>query len=251
MSLAGLMYDRSVRERALDLHVGGAPLAQIARLLAVNRSTIRDWLADPVRALQRGTETCWRHGGTCADPAAYAYLLGQYLGDGCLSEVSRTPRLRIICANDYPVIQSEVTAAILAVSGKTAGAVPKTGCREVYAYWNHWPCLFPQHGPGLKHRRLIALADWQQEVVRAYPRELVRGLIHSDGCRSMNNVTVRGRRYSYPRYFFSNESADIRSILTDALDRLGIDWRANRVNSISIARKASVAALDEFIGPKT
>jgi hypothetical protein len=197
-TLNGVVYGRGPRERAVALRAQRWTIAAISRELSVHRSTIRQWLSDPHHALSRATERCWLHGSVCATQAAYAYLLGQYLGDGCLSDLHRTPRLRIMCANTYPAIQSEVVASIA-----------------------------------------------------ANPRELVRGLIHSDGCRVINRVTVSGRRYSYPRYFFSNESAHILAIFTDALDQLGIEWRANRVNSISIARKASVAALDEFIGPKT
>jgi hypothetical protein len=35
------------------------------------------------------------------------------------------------------------------------------------------------------------------------------------------------------------------------LDQLRIEWKHNRFNSISVARRTSVAALDEFVGPKT
>ena len=59
------------------------------------------------------------------------------------------------------------------------------------------------------------------------------------------------KRYGYPRYFFSNESADILGVFTEACDRLRIEYRANRPNSISIARRESVALLDTFIGPKS
>lgn len=244
------MYGVEARARALARLREGQSLSAVARATGVNRSTLRAWAEHPERALAGAATACWRHGGEPADPRAYAYLLGQYLGDGCLSEVHRVARLRIICADAYPVIESEVVAAVLAVSGKATGTVQREGCREVYAYWTHWPCLFPQHGPGLKHQRPIVLADWQQQIAAAQPRALLRGLIHSDGCRSINRVTVRGKSYSYPRYFFSNESAEIRGICTDALDRLGIAWRANRANSISIARRSAVAALDGFIGPK-
>ena len=34
------------------------------------------------------------------------------------------------------------------------------------------------------------------------------------------------------------------------LDRLGVSWRMCRPNMLSVARRASVAALDEFVGPK-
>jgi hypothetical protein len=58
------------------------------------------------------------------------------------------------------------------------------------------------------------------------------------------------RRYEYPRYQFTNESSHIRGLYTDALDLLGIEWRYTRTNCISVAKRASVAALDEFVGPK-
>jgi hypothetical protein len=61
------------------------------------------------------------------------------------------------------------------------------------------------------------LSDWQQELTTARPGALVRGLIHSDGCRVINRFRTRlpsgrTREYSYTRYFFSNLSADIREI---------------------------------------
>lgn len=56
--------------------------------------------------------------------------------------------------------------------------------------WRRWPDAFPQHGPGLKHERPIQLAPWQGDVAAAYPRELLRGLIHSDGCRTVKSVAL-------------------------------------------------------------
>lgn len=76
----------------------------------------------------------------------------------------------------------------------------------------------------------------------------LRGLIHSDGCRVMNRVIQR--RYAYPRYFFSNESLDIQQLFREACDLIGIEYRNNRRNSISVARRESVAILDEIVGPK-
>lgn len=79
---------------------------------------------------------------------------------------------------------------------------------------------------------------------------LIRGLIHSDGCRALNRVTSKGRTYTYPRYFFANESRDILAIMGWALDLVGASWRYNRPNSISVAQRASVAVLEEHIGAK-
>lgn len=106
----------------------------------------------------------------------------------------------------------------------------------------------------MKHTRKIALTDRQVGLVERYPRGFIRGLLHSDGCRATNVVRrpLPGgtRSYSYPRYFFSNTSTDIQGLFTDALDLLGIAWKRNRWNSISIARREAVEALDKFVGPK-
>ena len=59
---------------------------------------------------------------------------------------------------------------------------------------------FPQHGPGRKHLRRIALVDWQTELTHREPEALIRGLIHSDGCRTENRVRTKlpsGRAAEY------------------------------------------------------
>jgi len=52
------------------------------------------------------------------------------------------------------------------------------------------------------------------------------------------------------RYFFKNESDDIRYLFIDACARLGVDARHNTRNSVSVARRESVAVLEEIVGPK-
>jgi len=180
-------------------------------------------------------------------PDEYAYLLGLYLGDGHLST---SPRVPVACTAAYPGLIDACERALRATVAKSVQRIPKDGCVMVQAVSMHWPCLFPRHGPGKKHERKIQLADWQQRIVDKHPQPFLRGLFHSDGCRVTNRVTVRGRRYAYPRYMFTNESADIMALCGAALDRVGAQWRLNRRNSLSVARAASVALLDTFIGPK-
>jgi hypothetical protein len=110
--------------------------------------------------------------------------------------------------------------------------------------------VFPQHGPGRKHERRIALTLWQQRIVDAHPDHLLRGLIHSDCCRTINRIRHPHKTYEYVRYQFTNASADIRAIFCGACDALGIEWRRMKERDISVARRASVAKLDAFIGPK-
>ena len=118
------------------------------------------------------------------------------------------------------------------------------------------PEIFPQHGPGLKHNRPIVLTAWQRAVLDEHPERFLRGLIHSDGCRAVNRFKTKlpsGRvaEYAYPRYFFSNLSADIRRLFCEYCERLGVRWTQSNHRNISVSHRHSVAILDGFIGPKT
>ena len=192
---------------------------------------------------------------TAAPPAAYAYLLGQYLGDGhivrCRKEVYR---LEVACCRLYPAIIEECHTAISAVlAANHVGRRLRPGIVAVGVYSRHLPCLFPQHGDGMKHTRPIVLEPWQSRIALDQHAELfLRGLIHSDGCRGVNTVRNRtGKQYSYPRYQFSNRSDDIRDLFCEACDRVGAEWRRMNRWTISVARRYSVARLDQFIGPKS
>jgi hypothetical protein len=83
---------------------------------------------------------------------------------------------------------------------------------------------------------------------------LLRGLVHSDGCRSINRVhrrTLQGvKEYRYVRYFFTNESAQIRALFSDTCSLVGVSARRMTHNDISVARRESVELMDRFIGPK-
>jgi hypothetical protein len=184
---------------------------------------------------------------------AHAYLLGIYLGDGCLYEHSRgTFGLKVTLDEAYPWIVISVADAIAHVRGRqpSVSRPRRDRCKVVTSYSRSWPCLLPQHGPGRKHTRHIELTPWQRAIVRIAPKPFLRGLIHSDGGRGLNRVKVKGRWYAYPRYQFSNRSDDIRTLFTDTCDFLGVRWRPWGRYHVSVARRDSVAYLDSFIGPK-
>ncbi|WP_327669999.1 MULTISPECIES: transcriptional regulator [unclassified Streptomyces] len=259
------MYDMGTRKRALALVAQGRSLNSVSKETGVSRAAIRAWQTriEPLPRMQPQATPCVRcrpAPGLPIDAAAYSYLLGLYLGDGCISPGMRYGYfLRIACANVYPGLIDGCAAAMQAInpSGKSA-RVQAVGYVSVVGYSRHWPCLFPQHGPGKKHERTITLAPWQQKVVDAHPWEFIRGLIHSDGCRITNWTTriIGGerKRYEYPRYFFTNTSTDIIQLCTDTLDRLGVEWKtlnqSRAAVTISVARKADVALMDAHVGPK-
>jgi hypothetical protein len=177
-----------------------------------------------------------------------------YLGDGCISAAARgVYQMRIVLDASYPGIIAECCAALEAVFPSKAAHPGKrrdSNCVEVTMYSKHWPCFVPQHGPGRKHLRLIYLAEWQQEIVDANHKPFLRGLIHSDGTR----IIATERKGSYvrraPRYAFSNRSEDIKRLFRRSCDAVGVRWTRPSDIQIAIYRKASVALLDEFVGPK-
>lgn len=263
-TIAGM---RSYEEHRLilDLWEQGKKKKRIALMTGIPRGTVQScikryhnieglaeiWAAqsdlpDSLRTLKKGPDE-----GKEDLFHEYAYLFGLYLGDGCVSRSRRTYRLRVALDTHYPNIIHNCVQAIRALLPlNIVNTVEHAGDNflEVSCYSNHWPVLFPQHGAGPKHLRSIILEPWQQAIVETYPIPFLRGLIHSDGCRSTN--IVKGK--DYPRYEFSNMSADIKRIFCSICDQLEIHWRtATGGRNIQIARRKDVEYLDRFIGPKS
>ncbi|MGH2736800.1 MAG: helix-turn-helix domain-containing protein [Actinomycetota bacterium] len=254
-----MTHPPQVVAQALSLVAEGLNDCEISRRLGVNRTTVREWrVKGPPGRIHNGRNrnggadrTCPRCHGREVEATSYTYLLGMYLGDGYIATHPRGVfRLRIALDSRYPGIIDECERAIRAVRGGDARVqiVRKVGCQEVGNYWKHWPCVFPQHGPGRKHERDIVLFPWQQEMAELHPDRLLRGLIQSDGCRALNKVNGG----VYPRYQFSNRSAtaDIRGIFCWACETFGVPWRQANAVTISIAKRWAVEKLDAVIGPK-
>ena len=214
------MYSQDEIDHALSLSGDGLNLSQVARATGIARATVRKWSRGdlPRQGLARQRASCLRchpEGVVLrrASESAYAYLLGLYLGDGSIAKHPRAFRLAVSLDRGYPVIVAECEAAISIVMPRNRVLVVHRGngqVDDVTAYSKHWPCLFPQHGPGKKHHRRIALEAWQSEICDRFPHRLLRGLIHSDGYRGMNRIRHPKKTYAYPRYQFSNRSDDIR-----------------------------------------
>jgi hypothetical protein len=229
---------------------------EISRRTGICRRTICGWrhgrgAANERRRRDRRRALCAVCRGVPEDVPArqYAYLLGLYLGDGCISKAARTYKLRVFCDATYPGIIRSGARAMEAICPSKHAWVGRHGhgrCRVITMHWNHWPCLFPQHGPGKKHDRRIALADWQEALVSREREGFIRGLIFSDGCR----VTASDRGVRSVRYHFSNKSEDIKRLYCESLDALGIPWTRPCDRQIAVYRKAAVRKLDVFVGPK-
>jgi hypothetical protein len=193
------------------------------------------------------------------DQAAYSHLLGLYLGDGHLAAHPRTYRLVITCDAGYPslVEACRISVGLTGVPPRVrVEPHPSSRCVRVVADSKHWPEVFPQHGPGRKHERRIEVDAWQREIVDRFPHEFLRGLLHSDGCRTVNRFKTtlpsgRVADYAYPRWFFSNRSADIRALFCEYCERLGIRWTQSNPRNISVSHRRSVSLLDSFVPMKS
>jgi hypothetical protein len=243
-------------EEAMRWLAWGLNDCQIERVSGISRRTVLDWRHGRGRASSPARANfCPRCSEHELVSARYSYLLGLYLGDGCISPAPRgVHRLRIVQDQKYIALIDECAQAISSVVDGAelgVGFVQQLGCIEIYSYWKHWPCLFPQAAPGRKMDRSIRLTAWQEAITTAHPKELLRGLIQSDGCRA-TNVVGKDKRpggYSYPFYEFTNASGDIRAICRAACDQLQIRYR-QRGRHITISQRGDVERLDTFIGPK-
>lgn len=145
---------------------------EISGLTGVPITTIRAWRN---HGLSQFAERALRAGGLCATCGAelhdfdglpavtYAYLLGVYLGDGCISPSGGSWALRVALDQAYPgIIESCCDATEEIRGGRRPKPRPDSGggaCVRIDMTWRQWICLFPQHGPGRKHLRKIELVD--------------------------------------------------------------------------------------------
>lgn len=251
------MYSVEHYQRAREMLAEGMTDRRVATEVGVSRRTVARWrLAErPPGTTRRRTRKVelWS-----PEPSRdYAYALGMYLGDGHIAG-ARHPFLRFSLDRAYPGVIAEARAALSTLFHPAATHLysrPASACMIVQLSSPWLLQAFPQHGPGKKHEREIRLADWQERITLEHPRALLRGLIHSDGCRTINRFETRlpsGRlaAYAYPRYFFTNLSADIRRIFCRHCELLGIRWSQSNARNISVSHRDSVALLDSFIGPK-
>ena len=172
--MRGRTHQSETVRTALALSAKGLSDYAVAERIHVPRSTVQKWRRSgpPVRRPRRREHPITRP----VDDAAYSYVLGMYLGDGCLSKQNLKFGLQITLDANYPFVIAECKNAIeqcLPVRARVQR--PRGGAVRIWAFDWDWPNLFPQHGPGRKHERKIELVPWQSEITRRYTREFIRG----------------------------------------------------------------------------
>ena len=248
------VYDNATIRLVRKLSQAGESDYTVAKKTGIARQTIMRWRHRGFPEREEPSSS-W----TVAPPE-YSYVLGLYLGDGCLYRAGRSKiyTLDLACDLRYPMIAREAAQALRRVFNAPVRSSFPNDAACVHLKISHAGLVgaFPQHGPGRKHTRKIELVEWQRVLTHRNPEAFIRGLVHSDGARCINQVNTTlpsGRRahYEYVRYFVTNYSKDIRRIFCEHCDLLGIRWTQSNHRNISISHRDSTAILDRIVGPKT
>ena len=251
------MWSQEVVDTALQLLSTGRTTRSVATEIGVPRRTIADW-ANSTTPIDRGRHKGEHSAEVCQlvlEPdwlalTSYVYLLGLYLGDGCLSAHPRGVwRLRIFCDTKYPGIIEICASAMRSVYRRTGCSSRREAAAQKSRCTRGIGAPFPQHGP-VEAERGPAHGVRQERLVGEDRAAFLRGLVHSDGSRYIARQTCRGHRYAWPRYCFSNLSEDIKHLFCETCDALGIAWRRADPKHIYINRRGAVAVMDELAGPK-
>src|ERR1700757_3751528 len=91
-------------DAARSLIAAGVHDCAISRQIGVLRPTVRDWRCRPQVLPRSSIASPCVHDFFTLPPAAYCYVPGLYLGDGCISQSRRVWRLRITLDQKYPGI---------------------------------------------------------------------------------------------------------------------------------------------------
>jgi len=245
------VHDPALRQAALQLIAQGLNDCEVSRRIAVPRRTVRDWRVPSYvpRAARVFCWRCWRRTSPVVlTPKDYAELLGLYLGDGHVSGLARTERIRLMLDTRYPTVVEDAAGLLRRIVPRNkVGRQYRHEGRMVtlYAFFKHWTCLLPQHGPGKKHDRPIVLEPWQRELVEQAPWSFLRGCIRSDGCVFVN----RTGKYAYESYDFRNLSRDILTLFASVCAHVGVECRLYP-RRVRVYRRASVALMLEHVGRK-
>ena len=145
------MRSQADKAAVRDLLARGYTDRSVADISGVPSNTVgrwrRSWPPIPIR---------WRP----PHEQSYAYLLGMYLGDGCLYAGRGRGRLQISLDSSYPAVIDDCwSAMVLSMPDRRAGLVHRGGERVtiLQSCSKLWLIAFPQHGPGRKHERAIVL----------------------------------------------------------------------------------------------
>jgi intein-encoded DNA endonuclease-like protein len=256
--------------KILAFNSDGLNVSQISKQLNIPRTTVRDIVKPTYVKLYPDKSFRFNHEQNnllldrIKNPISnedeimrknYSYLLGMFLGDGCLTKDKKNVyRIRVTCDAKYPnIIDLVFNSVQTAMPNNKAYKVyryykDKLSCVDVSCYSKDWVLLFPFYQKGRKWTYKIALEKWQQDIIDLYAKDFWLGLYHSDGCRY-----IAKKKYVY--YNFTQKSNDIFNLFLNTSNTLGVTCSAYKklgvYNIAAITNKETVNFVDSFAGPKT
>lgn len=251
-----MKYNIKIIENVLSEYEKNKNISHLSKLFNIPRATIKYWLNHNILNSLKTKDidkeiidSIYEH--ISLNKKDYSFILGLYLGDGCITENGRNNssyKLRIAQDKKYPKTISLIQNRLSSFFGKESKLVSGKGCYHITIYDKYLPIYFPQHGKGFKHDRKIRLNDFQLKNIDDV--ELLKGLWISDGSFYIAKLS----KYKYERYNFTNKSTDLIEIFSGLLDNLGVKHskrvKNNGVWIIEIQNKKYVSILRDILGIK-
>ena len=150
------MINYQQHARILELHGIGCSDLRIAREVGVSRDSVRKYRVLPLPAHKDD----WLRNFSPIQQCHYSYILGLYLGDGCIDKTARTYRIRFFFhdTDDRGTVERLKISLRVIFPDNAISVTRKTyaRCVVVSLYSNKIPNLFPQHGIGKKNSRDVS-----------------------------------------------------------------------------------------------
>ena len=156
-----------------------------------------------------------------------AYIIGLAIGDGNLSRVNRTTRLRISCDDKYPTLRKRIVKSLklLLPNNKIGTVKNQKNCMDVYVYSNHLENLLGWKADnGSKFSQNVTTPKWIKENDE-YKVAYIRGLIETDGS------IYKDRGYSMVMY--TTIIRDLALETQELIKSLGFDAKLYEINQKS------------------
>lgn len=253
-----MKYNIKIIENVLSEYEKNKNISHISKIFDIPRATIKYWINSNILNSIKIREDIDRESiGSVYEHISlnkkdYSFILGLYLGDGCITENGRNNssyKLRIAQDNKYPNVISIIQNSLSNFFGKDSKLINGKGCTHITIYDKYLPIYFPQHGKGFKHDRKIKLNDFQSKNIDDV--ELLRGLWLSDG----SFYIAKHGKYEYERYNFTNKSVDLIEIFGCLLDKLDVKYskriKRNGVWTIEVQNRKYVSILKDILGTKS
>ena len=228
------------REQCISLRRQGDSLRLIAQKAGLSLSAVRYH----VRDIETETRNLRAPSGRKPKPFRpfllpsedFAYLIGVFAGDGCLSRLPRTYKFSIACDNRYPDLIAKYAALLERITGCPPIVQPRNESKatDVILHGIDLPTLFGLPC-GRKTESGFQTPAWVFED-QQYLKAFVRGLVETDGGIYKRNRPDKGRTWEC---IFVAYNAQIMADFLKAASLLGYCFRHNGVRA-SLSNTAEV-----------